>query len=138
MSMSTFQWIIVIGLALALLHLHYAVKAILAVGQNLYEAAMGKEGYKEGFAGALWHIVDRLTEIAEQAERLADCYARATHDPVEEAKKKEQAEEIAHLRALDESVTRAVEERARQARVARAARKHQQDPGGPGDKEQTE
>jgi len=116
MSMPTFQWLMVAGLAIIAFELFSTVRAVEAVGQVLRDIALGerRDGEPGSLPDALYRAVDRLTEIAEQAERLADCYAWATHE-----------------------VRRAAEVRARQARVARAARKPQDERGVPGEEGQT-
>jgi hypothetical protein len=112
MSMSTFQWVVVVGLGLVILQLFYTVKAVLAVAQTLQKVGLGEEenGGPASLSDALYRIVGGLIEIEEQAKRLADCYARATHDPIEVAKAEQEARLIEQVRTEREADTDSTKE----------------------------
>jgi hypothetical protein len=130
--MSTFQWAVLTGLALVVLQLFYAVKVLAAVAQILEEAALEKErdphleeaklmvAYEPERASlfdVLSRIASGLAKIAEQTERLAGCYARATRDAVEEASQKQRADEAARLRGhIDAGASRLDQEAEAQGR----------------------
>jgi hypothetical protein len=128
--MSMFQWVLILGLALVILQLYYAQRgleqasqAVAGLANTLHEIAFGQEPEleededlevlddrledwrRQHLSEPLYAMTGYLREIAKQAERLTDCYARATHDPIELAKAEEKARLIEEFRTKRDSGT---------------------------------